>query len=198
MRIKSSWFKPGREHTPEELAGALTFVIYRIADNALKKTRNADFEISVGSQYFAFLTEFLLFVIQVADRVAYRRLSPEGRVAFTSTLANRIAETHAENESRLLGGEMAECKRRFIDRLNQRAGEYAELSYEENAANFTFLRYLGFCMDEVMDKKDNGWIIDQLMSIEAPEAVEMVEKTFRNLVESEPRQPRRRTSSGDD
>lgn len=198
MRIKSNWFKPGREHTPEELAGALSFVIYRIADNALKKTRKANFEITVGPQYFAFLTEFLLFVIQVADRVAYRRLSQEARMAFTSTLANRIAETHAENESRLLGGELAACKRRFIDRLNQRAGDYAELSYDENASNFSFMRYLGFCMNEVMDEKDNGWIIDQMMSIEAPEAVEMVEKTFRNLLESEPRQPRRRAAASGD
>lgn len=198
MRIKSNWFKPGREHTPEELAGALSFVIYRIADNALKQTRKADFEIAVGPQYFFFLTEFLLFVIQVADRIAYRRLSAADRIAFTSTLANRIAETHAENESRLLGGELAECKRRFIDRLNRRAGEYAELNYEENAANFTFMRYLGYCMDQVMDKKDNGWIIDQMMSIEAPEAVEMLEKTFRNLLESEPRQPRRRSSASGD
>ncbi len=198
MRIKSNWFKPGREHTPEELAGALSFVIYRIADNALKKTRKADFEIAVGTQYFAFLTEFLLFVIQVADRIAYRRLPQEARMEFTSTLANRIAETHAENESRLLGGELVECKRRFIDRLNQRAGEYADLNYEENATNFSFTRYLGYCMDEVMDEKDNGWIIDQMMSIEAPEAIEMVEKTFRNLLESEPRQPRRRASATGD
>jgi hypothetical protein len=49
-----------------------------------------------------------------------------------------------------------------------------------------------------MDEKDNGWIIDQIMSIEAPEAVEMVEKTFRNLLESEPRQPRRGASTSGD
>lgn len=198
MRIKSNWFKPGREHTPVELAGALSFVIYRIADDALKNTRKAKFEVAVGAQYFAFLTEFLLFLIQVADRIAYRRLPEEGRFAFTSELANRIAETHAENESRLLGGEPAECKRRFIDRLNQRAGEYAEFGYNENGPDFSFTRYLAFCMDEVVDEKDSGWIIDQMMSIAAPEAVDMVEKTFRNLLESEPRQARRRTSSSGD
>ena len=195
MRIKNSWFKPGREHTPEELAGALSFVIYKIADNALKDTRKANFEVAVGPQYFAFLTEFLLFLIHVGDRVAYRRLPQEAREVFTSTLANRVAETHAENESRLLGGVLAVCKARFIDQLNHRAGEYAELDYEENATNFSFMRYLGFCMDQVMDKKDNGWIIDHIMTISAPEAVEMVEKTFRNLLETEPRQPRRRASS---
>jgi len=198
LRIKSNWFKAGREHTPEELAGALSFVIYRIADNALKKTRKADFEIVVGPQYFAFLTEFLLFLIQVADRIAYRRLPEQGRYAFTSTLANRVAATHAENESRLLGGDMVECKRRFIDLVNRRAGEYAEFGYGENGPDFAFTRYLAWCMGGVMDEKDSGWIIDRIMSIEAPEAVEMVEKTFRNLLESEPRQPRRRASvSGD-
>jgi hypothetical protein len=198
LRIKSSWFRAGREHTPEELAGALSFVIYRIADNALKKTRRADFGVEVGAQYFAFLTEFLQFLIQVADRIAYRRLPEQGRLAFTSTLANRVAETHAENESRLLGGDMAECKQRFIDLVNRRAGEYAEFGYGENGPDFAFTRYLAWCMGEVMDEQDSGWIIDQMMSIEAPEAVEMVEKTFRNLLESEPRQPRRRASvSGD-
>lgn len=198
MRIKSNWFKQGREHTPEELAGAVSFVIYRIADNALKNTRNAKFEVAVGTQYFAFLTEFLIFLIQVADRIAYRRLPEEARFAFTSTLANRVAETHAENESRLLGGELAACKQRFIDHLNQRAGEYAEFGYDENGPDFSFTRYLAYCMNEVMDEKDSGWIIDQMMSIEVPEAVEMVEKTFRGLLESEPRPPHHRTSTSGD
>ena len=195
MRIKSNWFKPGRQHTPDELAGALSFVIYKMGDNALKNTRKAKFEIAIGKQYFAFLSEFLLFLIQVADRIAYRRLSAEDRFAFTSTLANRVAETHAENESRLLESDLSECKRRFIDQLNLRAGEYAEFKYGENGPDFTFFRYLGYCIDQVMDKKDNGWIIDQMMSIEAPEAVEMIEKTFRNLLETEPRQTRKRVAS---
>ena len=137
----------------------------------------------------------MTFLIQVADRVAYRRLSEEDRFSFTSSLANRVAETHAENESRLLGGQLAECKRQFIDQLNLRAGEYAEFNYGENGPDFSFFRYLGFCIDQVMDKKDNGWIIDQIMSIEAPEAVDMIEKTFRNLLETEPRQTRKQVAS---
>ena len=166
-----------------------------MGDNALKNTRNAKFEIAIGIQYFEFLSEFLLFLIQVADRIAYRRLSAEDRFAFTSSLANRVAETHAENESRLLGGQLAECKRRFIGQLNLRAGEYAEFGYGENGPDFSFFRYLGYCIDQVMDKKDNGWIIDQMMSIEDPEAVHMIEKTFRNLLETEPRQTRKRVAS---
>ena len=195
MRIKSHWFKNGREHTPQELAGAVSFVVWRIADNALKNTRKANFEIAVGPQYFAFLTEFLIFLVQVADRIAFRRLSPEARFDFTSTLANRVAETYAENHSRLLGGSQHECKQQFIDLLNQRADGYADFDYSENDPSFNFSRYLGYCMNQVMDQRDSGWIIDQMISIEAPAAAEMTEKTMRDLLNNEPRQPRRHAAA---
>src|SRR4030067_1924400 len=110
MRIKSHWFKSEREKTPQEIAGALAFTIWRIADNALKNPRKANFEIAIGPQYFSFLTEFLIFLVQVADRIAFRRLSPEARFDFTSTLANRVAENYAENHRRLMGGSQHECK----------------------------------------------------------------------------------------
>jgi hypothetical protein len=198
MRIKSHWFKPGREKTPQDIAGTLSFVIWRIADNALKNTRNARFEIAIGTQYFAFLTEFLVFLIQVADRIAYRLLTAEDRVAFTGILANRVAETLAENQSRLMGDTLAAHKQRFIDHLNQRSGEYADFEYGVDGPEFAFTRYLAFCMREVMDEKDVEWIIDQMMSIEAPNAVDMVEKTMRDVLEIEPRQKRQRASvSGD-
>ncbi len=198
MRIKSQWFKADREKSTQEIAGALAFTIWRIADNALKNTRKANFEIAIGPQYFLFLTEFLVFLIQVADRIAHRQLSAEDRFAFTSTLANRVAETLAENQSRLMGNSIAEHKQYFIDKLNQRAGEYADFDYGIDGPEFAFTRYLAFCMREVMDEKDVEWVIDQMMSIEAPEAVEMVEGTMRNLYESEPRPTRtRKVTSGD-
>jgi hypothetical protein len=198
MRIKSQWFKSDREKTPQEVAGAMAFTIWRIADNALKNTRRANFEIAIGAQYFSFLTEFLVFLIQVADRIAHRQLSAEARFAFTSTLANRVAETLAENQSRLIGSSIAEHKRHFIDKLNQRAEEYADFNYGNDGPEFAFTRYLAFCTREVMDEKDVEWVIDQMMSIAAPEAVDMVEKTMKNLFETEPRQTRiRKVTSGD-
>lgn len=196
MRIKSRWFKPGREHSPQELAGALSFVIYRIADNALKNTRKAKFQIDVGEQYFEFLTEFLLFLILVADRIAYRTLSAEDRALFTGELANRVALTHAENQSRLLNEEPALCKQRFIDRLNLRSGEYAEFGYTEQGPEFAFTRYLAYCMNDVVNDADSIWITEQMMSIETPAAVEMLEKTFKNLL-SDDQAPARQKRSGD-
>ena len=198
MRIKSNWYKSGHERTPQEISDALAFVVSRIADNALKNTRKDKFEIEVGTQYFEFLAEFLIFLILVGDRIAYRQLSAEDRLAFTSNLANRVGETFAENRSRLLVEDFKECKQRFIDQLNQRAGEYADFGYTENGPEHSFYRYLAYCISQLMNEADSGWIIDQMISFEAPEAVQMVEKTLRGLYEEEPKQTRRRASvSGD-
>ena len=49
-----------------------------------------------------------------------------------------------------------------------------------------------------MDKKDSDWVVDQIMSIQAPQAVEMIEKTMRNLLEETRRPPRRQTSTSGD
>ena len=198
MRIKSHWFKEGREHTPQEISDALAFVISRIADNALKNTRKANFEIEVGSQYLDFLAEFLLFLILVSDRIAYRKLAAEDRVVFTGNLANRVGGTYAENRGRLLGDDLKDCKQRFIDLLNQRAGEYADFGYDENGPDYGFYRYLAYCIGEIMNDADSTWIIDQMISIEAPDAVQMVEKTLRGLYEEEPKKTRRRASAGGD
>lgn len=198
MRIKSQWFKEGREHTPQEISDALAFVVSRIADNALKNTRKAKFEIEVGPQYLDFLAEFLLFLILVADRIAHRDLSAEDRVTFTGNLANRVAETYAENRSRLLVEDIKECKQRFIDLLNQRAGEYADFGYDDKGPDYGFYRYLAYCIGNVLSEEDANWVIDPMISYEAPEAVQMVEKTLRGLYEAEPRKPRRRAAMGGD
>ncbi len=190
MRIKSKWFKADREHTPAELAGAVAFNISRIAENALKNTRKAKFDIEIGPQYFDFLREFLVFLILVADRLAYRQFSPDDRATFTSALANHVGATYAENQSRLMEREFGECKQKFIDALNERAGEYAEFDYTEKGPEYAFLRYLAYCMDQIMLEKDSGWIIDQIISIEAPEAIDMLEGNFKDLLHAKPTKAR--------
>jgi hypothetical protein len=198
LRIKSSWFKGGREHTAQEISDALAFVVSRIADNALKNTRKSNFDIEVGPQYFDFLAEFEMFLILSADRIAHLKLSAEDRLVFTGNLANRVAETYAENRSRLLDENLAYCKQSFIDLLNRRAGEYADFGYDEKGPDYGFYRYLAFCIGEIMTEADSGWIIDQMISFEAPEAIQMVEKTLRGLYEAEPKPARRRTSTSGD
>ena len=150
IRVKSNWFKGDRKKSPEEIAGALAFTIWRISDNTLKNVRKADFDIAIGDQYFAFLTEFLIFLVQVADRIVYTQLSEQDRFDFTSTLVNRVAEHLAENQGEWLGGSVREYKDSFVDHLNQRAGEYADFHYTGVETSFSFILYLGQCMRGVI------------------------------------------------
>ncbi|MDP2762458.1 MAG: hypothetical protein Q8O64_18995 [Sideroxyarcus sp.] len=198
IRIKSRWFKEGRTRSPQELSDALAFTLWRIADNALKSTRQSNLDVEVGPQYFDFLAEFLIFLVLVADRIVYSELDANDRVVFTGNLANRVAETYAENRSRLLDGDLKSCKQDFIDLLNRRAGEYAEFTYGETGPDYHFYRYLAWCIGNVLTEEEAKWAIDPLITFEAPEAVQMVEKTLRGLNEAEPRPARRRAAAGAD
>lgn len=181
IRVKSSWFKGDRKKSPQEIAGALAFIIWRISDNTLKNVRKADFDIAIGPQYFAFLQEFLIFLVMVADRIVYTQLSEEDRFEFTSALANKIAENMAENQTEWLGGPLREYKDSFVARLNQRAGEYADFHYTGVETSFSFILHLGQCMRDVVDEKDKTWVVDQIMAIEVPEAIAMLEKAMKGL-----------------
>ena len=65
LRVKSTWFKPGRSRAPADVAGALAFITWRVAQNMLKSMRKAGFDIDPGPQYFDFLAEAVAFSIQV-------------------------------------------------------------------------------------------------------------------------------------
>ena len=195
MRVKSHWFREGRKRSPQEISDALAFTLWRIADNALRNTRKFDFGIETGPQYLDFLAEYLIFLILCADRIAYHGLSADDRMTFTGNLANRTGATYAENRGRLLGENEADCKQRFIDLLNLRSGEYADYAYDENGPEYGFYRYFAWCIGNILNEEDAKWIIDPMITHEAPESVKLVEKTLRGLWETEPRGSRRRNST---
>ena len=198
IRVKSTWFKPGRAHTPEEVAGALAFITWRVAQNMLKSMRRADFDIDPGPQYFDFLAEAVIFAIQVAWRLAYPRFDDAGRLAFMTALAHRAGEELAENRSRLLGDlEPAAIKSAFIDLLNRRNEEYAEFGYGPEGPDFGFLRYFATVIAELMPEKDRRWTWDQVMAIEGPEAAATLAKSVAGLFDEAPRRPRRAASAGE-
>ncbi len=189
MRVRSRWFKSDREKTPEEIASAVAFIAWRVAQNALKNTRKAQFAVDVGPQYFDFMQEFLVFLVQVADRIAHRRQAWNLRVAFITALAHRVGDILAENRSDLLGEPARDIKSRFIERLNQAAEDYAAFEYEPGGLNFAFVRCLGHAMESVMHGPDQQWVADQMMSIEAPEAMDTLERAFANLFDGQPPPP---------
>lgn len=198
IRIKSTWFRPGRPKSPQEVAAALAFITWRVAQNMLKSMRRADFDIDPGPQYFDFLAEAVVFAIQVAWRLVHPRYDDDGRVAFMTALANRTGEELAENRSRLLGEEApAAIKARFIELLNRRSAEYADFGYGPEGPDFAFLRYFATCVAELMPEKDRRWTWDQVIAIEGPEAAASVAKSIAGLFDETPRRPRRASPAGE-
>lgn len=193
MRVKSRWFRSEEPKPPRQVASAVAFIVWRVAQNALKRMRNAQFDIDPGPQYFTFLAEFLVFLVAIADRIVHARLTPEAREEFTTALAYRVGDIFGENEAELLGADAPGSRRRFIALLNERCADYASFGYGVEGPDFGFLRYLANRVNDIMPPKDQAWAVAQVMESEAPEAAAIVEKALRDLLAVGPRpEPRER------
>jgi hypothetical protein len=191
MRVKSHWFKSEGEKGPAEIAGAAAFIVFRIAQNALRNMRGAQFELPAGERYFAFLAEFLVFLVLGADRIAHARGDPAWRLEFTTALANRVGAILGDNESDLLGGaSAAEVKGRFVALVNERAPDYAECGWGAEGPDYAFLRCLGHRVAEVMESSEATWAIPQVIDIEAPDAATTLLRAMSGLTGAAP-SPRR-------
>ncbi len=202
MRIKSEWFRNGAAKTPQQTASAMAFIAWRVAQNMLKQMRSASFDIEVGLQYFAFTREVLVFLAQVLDRMAYDRMGAEGRTEFITALVRRMAEVLQENEDSLLGvptaGQLSHYDE-FIALFNELADHYADFGYGTDGPDFAFVRYLGHRIEALMPAKDQRWVVDQIMAIEVPEAVQTLQRAMAGVLSTEPRTARRaRTATAGD
>jgi hypothetical protein len=183
IRTKSRWFNRAKARDPETLAGVASFTAWRLGLNTIKRMRSAHFEIEASPQYFAFLLEYLVFLIQVADRFAFSRLSLPQRRAFTVSMVKGLADQLAENQSRLLGDDYETVRKHFIDHFNGRADDYAALGFDDKyGPDFAFMRYCSSALRDVVAPEDRTWVADQLMTIEAPEAIETLRRVLDTAV----------------
>lgn len=207
MRIKSHWFKAGAPKSAEQQASAMAFIVWRVAHNMLKRMRGAHYDIDAGVPYFAFMREVLVFLIAVVDRTAYTKMDAATRSGFITALVLNCANTLAGNETDLLGprADGAPYQDSFIDLVNEVSQHYAEFggdavtpaSGDAFTPDFGFLRYLGSRLEPTLPPKDQRWVLDQVMAIEAPEAVDIVRSAILDLLSAEPRKARRTSMSGD-
>lgn len=201
IRIRSHFHRGGRERSAAELASVIAMLAWKLSQDAIRHMRTAQFDIDIGRQYFDFVCEYLAFMLHAADRVAYRALAADQRSAFTTALALRLAEVVEDNRDMLIAEPGPErCRRHFIDLANARGADYAEFGYDAKAGpDFGFRRFFGSRLLEIVPEKDHAWVIDQVMEIEAPEAVKALESTLAGLFAppGEQRRPRRESNIGE-
>ena len=194
VRIRAHFHTAG-QRTPATMASVAAVLAWKLALDASGRMRAADYDIDMGRPYFDFVCEFLVFMALAADRIAFRKLSPELRAEFTTALAIRLAEVMAENSDFLPDAVPADgCKKHFLDLFNRRSGEYAEFDYDENGPDFGFKRYFAACLRQVLPEKDRLWVVDQAMEIESPAAITALEKTLAGVFGGDA--PRRRREAG--
>jgi hypothetical protein len=186
----------------------MAFIVWRVARHALDRMRRAGFDVEVGPPYFTFLREVLVFLVALADRIAYARLDAGRRADFTSALVHHLARILQDSEDDLLGpappGGPSNADS-FVDLVNEVTGHYAEFGADpalpaDDAGfhpDFAFLRYFGRRIEPTLPEKDRRWVLDQVMAVEAPEAVGMVQRSMRELFDPGARRERRSTVSGD-
>jgi hypothetical protein len=108
-------------------------------------------------------------------------------------LVRHVARTLQENEDRLLGRPVdgaASHADTFIDLVNELSGHYAEFPADPAAdeaagfqPGFAFVRYLGSRLEPTVPDKDRRWVLDQVMAIETPEALGIVQRSMHDLFE---------------
>lgn len=185
MRVKTRWHKTGAKPM-KQLATVAAATIWRVAHQAVKNMLKADFEIERGPRYLAVMAEFMVFLVHLADRLAFERLKEDERVEFITALAVRLAEILEQNQWELFGPNRAPaCRDAFIELVNRRGEDYAACGYGAEGPDYGFLRVLAHGVRDLMEQRDRTWVFDQVMEIEAPEAVKTLRKALRGLFNPE-------------
>lgn len=182
-RTKSRFFNKDRARDPATLASVAAFSAWRLGLATIKRMRSAQFEIEASVQFFEVLREYLVFLVQVADRLALARLALPQRRHFTISMVKRMAELLAENQARLLEDDYDAVRRGFIDRFNETADDYAALAFgEAEGEALAFMRCCSLALLAVVAPQDRAWVADQVMSFEAPEAITTLRRVLDNLI----------------
>ena len=184
MRIRSKWSAKNRDRTPEEIAGVVGFIAWRICTQAVLELENNDFQTDTQVQRLAIIWEFAAFLIHVTDRMMFDRMDEEERAVFISAMAKAMAQTMQDNMEDFLGNGM--YKPDLINTLNLRMNEYSKFGYsEESGPSFPMLRYFGECVTAVMGERQKKWVTTQIIDIEAPDAIKTLKRGIANLLPEE-------------
>lgn len=182
MRIKSRWHDKSRPKSLEQIASAMGFNIWKMASTTANKMYNDGFNFRDNAQLLDVIGEFVVFLLQLADRVAYEQLDEADRQQFISSVARHLVGTMVENRVEELGpGDYQEA---FINTLNQRLDGYSEFSLVEGNPSYPMLRYLGDQVEALMGGTQNKWVKEQVMEVEAPELVKTLKRGIEPLLAS--------------
>jgi len=190
VRLRTRWHRSkrsqrnregsGKPKTLDSLASAAAINIWKLAKDSFLHMEKEEFTFPGDSQAIDVISEFSVYLLHIIDRMIYGRLPEEERGPLINAIAGHLVETLVANKVDLLGP--GDYRAEFIDRLNDRLGNYAECSFDDDGPGYDFNRYLGQKVAEVMASGDNKWVVEQVMDIEAPEMAEKIRPVVRDVL----------------
>ena len=181
---KTRWRKKGAR-TIEERAGVIGANVWKIATEIFRHMEKEGFRFGSDLLVTAVLSELIAFLVQLADRAAYAKLSEADRAALLGSVAGHLATTMENNQLDLLGP--GEYRKPFLDLLNARFEEYAGFEYSGGEPGYPCLRFFATRVSDTMAATDNKWVVEQIMDIEAPEMMRVMRKLLNEVLDIAPR-----------
>jgi len=181
--VKTRWRKKGAR-TLAERAGVIGANVWKISLEIFRHMEKEEFRFGSDRLVTDVMAEFIAFLLQLADRTVYGRLSDADRATLIGEAARHLAATMENNQLDLLGA--GEYRKPFIDLLNARFEEYAGFDYPGGEPGFPCLRFFAAKVSDVMAVSNNKWVIEQIMDIEAPEMVRLIKKLVDQTVNTAP------------
>jgi hypothetical protein len=178
LRMKTRFRTKGPK-TLEQRANVVGYNLWKVAQEMYRRMSKDDFKFGGATQVAELITEALAFLVQVADRLVYGQLSEEERAKFITALGLQLAENMQDNLADLYGP--GDYKTPFIRALNERFGDYSEFDFKDGSPSYGFLRFFGERVAAVLGA-DNKWVIEQVMEIEAPEALKAARKLVHEVL----------------
>jgi len=179
-RIRTTFHNKTKPKSIETIAGAMGMNLWKLASGAATKMYNSGFNFKSNSQLIDAIGEFAIFLLQLADRIAYQELSAEGRGRFTQALATHLIRTMVDNQVEELGP--GDYQGAFVERLNERLEAYSEFALVDGNPSYQMLRFFGTCVDAVMGGEDNKWVIETVMEVEAPAVIKPLKEGMAKLL----------------
>lgn len=177
--VKTRWRKKGPRSLADR-AGVIGANVWKLSVEFFKHLEKEGFRFGSDRLVTNVLTEFIAFLVQLVDRTVYGKLSEADRATLLSEVVRHLAATMENNQMDLFGP--GEYRKPFIEALNARFAEYAELEYKDGEPGYECVRYFASRVSDAMAEGDNRWVVEQMMDIEAPEMVALVKKLVEQTV----------------
>lgn len=103
LRIKSYWKDDERSRSLSEIASALAYIAWRIALDKAINLHCERFVYEHDAQRLAVIQEYLIFLVQIADRLAHAELNEADRRTLIVEFAKKLFGHVQDNSQDLLG-----------------------------------------------------------------------------------------------